>query len=88
MEILSIYKYGARTLAFCEEPLAVPKLNWIGIHPSEAFDLASDVSIQECTKEDLKKAKSLKKRTYFFLIIQDELTFLIESKKKYPWPIF
>ena len=82
IEILSVYKYGSRALAFCDEPLAVPKLNWIGIHPSEAFDLASDDSIQECTKEDLRKAKNLQKREYFEQKIQDELNFIVDSKKK------
>ena len=48
----------------------------------EAFDLASYVSIQECSENDLKKARSLQKRSYLAKKIQDELNFVLEKKKK------
>ena len=81
MEILSVYKYGSLAQVYCGEPLAVPKINWVGIYPSEFSQIAQE-SLQDLTERDYGKARSLQERAYFSKHMQMELDLMLQSGKK------
>ena len=81
MEILSVYKYGSLAMTFCGEPLAVPKLDWVGIYPSEVHSIPKEY-IHDFSDRDYKKARSLQERSYFSPQMQEELDQMIRSGKK------
>ena len=81
MEILSVYKYGSLATTFCPEDLSVPKLEWIGIYPSEFHTIAKE-SIQDLSEKDFEKARSLRERPYFSPHMTVELDQMLRSGKK------
>ncbi|XP_066528639.1 meiotic recombination protein SPO11 isoform X2 [Hoplias malabaricus] len=65
IEIMCIYKYGSRSLAFDAPNLTIPSILWMGLLPSdiERFKVPQDALIP-FTKTDESKLMSLRKRPY------------------------
>ena len=81
MEIMSVYKFGSLSMVWCGEPLAVPKLEWIGVLPSEFVNI-DNARLQDFSEADANKAQSLMERTYLSLDMQNELAFMTNCGKK------
>ena len=65
----------------CHSHLAVPKLEWVGILPSE-FENIDNARLQDFSEADANKAQSLMERTYLSSQMQDELGIMTSSGKK------
>ena len=87
-------QYGSMAMAWCSEHLAVPKLEWIGVFPSE-FDGLGDI-LKGLSAADKKKVDCLKSRDYLPKNYYKELDLMarqgrkaeiedIESPSKYIW---
>lgn len=92
--IMLIYKYGSMAMAWCCEQLAVPKLEWIGVHPSEFKDLGE--ILKGLSPADKKKVDCLRSRDYLPQDYSKELNLMsrigkkaeiedIESPSRYIW---
>lgn len=67
VEILCTYRYGSLSMAYDCNHLAVPQMQWLGVHPTdmERLHLPEDATMV-MTKCDIDKAMSLLDRPYFF----------------------
>ncbi|TRY60858.1 hypothetical protein DNTS_035129, partial [Danionella cerebrum] len=65
IEIMCIYKYGSRSMAFEAQNLTVPSVLWLGLLPSDIqrYRVPED-SILPFSKADERKLNSLKSRSY------------------------
>uniref|UniRef100_A0AAG5DSR6 Topoisomerase 6 subunit A/Spo11 TOPRIM domain-containing protein n=1 Tax=Anopheles atroparvus TaxID=41427 RepID=A0AAG5DSR6_ANOAO len=80
IEIFCIYKYGSLTMAYQQQSLAVPTMNWIGLFPSDIELLGlQGVPLRET---ELKKIEHMIKRPYTEGSIQRELMFLRQLATK------
>ena len=81
-------------MAWCSEQLAVPKMEWIGVLPSE-FEGMGDI-LNVLSQADKKKVECLKSRNYLPPNYYEELELMtrkakkaeiedIESPSKYIW---
>ncbi|XP_071807575.1 meiotic recombination protein SPO11-like [Asterias amurensis] len=66
LEILCVYKFGSRSMAYESRSLTVPCIRWLGVLPSDIqrLQVSRDVLIP-LNKSDLRKAKELMKRPYY-----------------------
>lgn len=71
VDIMCTYKYGSLHLVHLSEQLAVPKIEWIGIHPSDIDAL--DVTHVNLTPGDLKMVDEMLERPYVDAILRREL---------------
>ena len=97
-EIFTTYAYGSVAMAWCAEPLAVPKLEWIGVKPSE-FEYLPDHHKRPLTVADQAKLDSINDREIFSpehaeeLAIMDNLKLKVEIEdlpeiSQYLWEYF
>lgn len=61
--------------------MAVPKLEWIGVLPSE-FKNIENARLQDFSEADVNKAQSLMERTYLSPHMQYELGLMTSCRKK------
>ena len=80
IEIFLGYKYGSLKMAYWPEPLALPKLQWIGVFPSE-FPKLQD-SLKDLSQRDKKRVEALLKRPYMTEDVENELRIMQASGKK------
>lgn len=79
IEIMFSYKFGSLAMAFAGEPLAVPRLQWFGIKPSEFRD---DHHLHKLSQRDEAKLESLLKRPYISSELTEELEIMKNFGKK------
>ncbi|XP_063441714.1 meiotic recombination protein SPO11-like [Mytilus trossulus] len=85
IEIMLIYKYGSKALAFESEYLAVPSVRWLGILPTDikrfGIDVANCISL---TSGDKNKISDLLSRPFLssFPGLEKEIKLMLELKVK------
>ncbi|XP_075213811.1 meiotic W68 [Lycorma delicatula] len=62
IEIMCVYRFGSLSMSQKSKLLAVPALQWIGVHPTDIKELC--IPGIPLTTADLQKAKALQKRPY------------------------
>ncbi|XP_055914986.1 meiotic recombination protein W68 [Eupeodes corollae] len=80
IEIMLVYRYGSKAMAFSADQLACPQIRWIGIQPSEIETLAIPTMAQ--TRKDKIKINELLQRTYISAEIRNELEMLQRLERK------
>ncbi|XP_055847854.1 meiotic recombination protein W68 [Episyrphus balteatus] len=80
IDIMFVYRYGSKAMAFSADQLACPQIRWIGIQPSEIEKLAIPTLAQ--SKTDKKKINELLQRTYINAEIRNELEILQRLGRK------
>ena len=81
LEIMCIYTYGSVPMAWICEPLAVPRIQWVGVHPSDFEQLGQD-NLHDLTARDYSKIKSILSRPYVSDHIKHEIATMLEWEKK------
>lgn len=65
MEILMVYKYGSRSLAFNPSGLNLPSIKWLGVWPSDIKRLnVPQAALIPLSQTDVNKGQELLKRPY------------------------
>ena len=85
IEIMSVYKYGSRSLSFEAPMLTVPGLEWLGVLPSDIERLRlKDDSLIELKPSDRSKISDILTRPYVSesQVLYKELNVLIDLGKK------
>lgn len=80
IDIMCTYKFGSFNKIFEAEDLAVPKVRYIGIMPSDIESL--NILVSETTAEDLKKTDEMLQRPYVRGRLREELFWIKTCKKK------
>lgn len=80
IEIMCTYKFGSFNKIFEAEDLAVPKVRYIGVMPSDLDNL--NILVSEATPEDLKKTDDILQRPYVRGRLREELYWIKTRKKK------
>jgi meiotic recombination protein SPO11 len=85
IEIMSVYKYGSRSLSFEAPMLTVPDMEWVGVLPSDIPRLRlKDDSLVDLTATDRSKIMDILARPYVLSsqLVYKELNVLLELGKK------
>ncbi|KAL6310487.1 DNA topoisomerase IV alpha subunit [Sparassis latifolia] len=83
IDILSVYKYGSRSMRHESERLAAGRVRWLGIWASELAGLGIDKdALIPMTKHDEKKALSMLRREDIPKKWRKELQYMVHTRRK------
>lgn len=80
IDIMCTYKFGSFNKIFEAEDLAVPRIRYIGVMPSDIDNL--NVLVSETSVDDLKKTDDMLQRPYVRGRLKEELFWIKTRKKK------